>query len=254
MLVNVLGGRVGATSATFRGWGGVRHLREPRGPCACGARHPCSKMTSTSGNHDTSKLHSSVTGARWGGREKRSSKQPHPPQTMRLVPEAYGALRELAMTATQGQPRTHRPRRPSEHFSEDGLVLKEVDGYYEEAAEEEEEREEEEEEQQEEFGEVQDVEDSEEEEDTEDEDNGNVRGGTSHGEVDDRRSQVVGVRWNKSVRKWEAGKWEVGPRRCCPPRSSNVYRALRSRIEWHLTSNICQVLSSKVCAFCTLIS
>ena len=50
--------------------------------------------------------------------------------------------------------------------------------------------------------EEEDEDEEDEEGEDEDEDDGDVRGGAAGGEADDRRSsQIVGVRWNKRVRK-----------------------------------------------------
>ena len=86
----------------------------------------------TSGNHDAS----SSGGARGGGHAERSSEQPHPPRTVRFVPDARGAPREPATAAVQGQPRAHQPHRQHHSDLGDVEVKEEVEeGSHEEAEE-----------------------------------------------------------------------------------------------------------------------
>ena len=195
-------------------------------------------------NHDDSS-----SGGR--GHAKRSSEQPHPQQTARLVPDPRGAVREPATASVQGQPRLHQPHRRYWRQSEDLQVEEKEEGEdsFEQAEEAEEagEAEAEEEVRRREQhaqapgasleGRVEAADDNEEESDEddggegedeggedEDEDDGNVSGGALQG---GRRrpalwrmtmstsagTRVVGVSWVPARNKWLAYKLEGGNRK-----------------------------------------
>ena len=214
----------------IRGLGGVsrRPLSPPLHHHRCRAT-TAQKMT-TSGIHDAA----SSGGARGGGRDKRSSEQPHPQQTARVVPDARGAPREPAtVAAVQGQPRAHQPHRQHQPDHEDVEVKEEVEDSFEhagvagqagEAGEEVEGQHEQapgasfdrrwsEEAEAEDEDEDEDEEDEMGEGEGEEENDGDVNwaGGAASVDADAHRSAgVVGVCWAPGLKKWMASTMEGG--------------------------------------------